>query len=648
MYNSYLQNTINEYSKNLKIGSTPNDKAFLQRFAANIADINEIFDHIYGKHPIGKPLFELLIKSIFQAHLDRNKDLKSRDDAKAQKGNWFLSNQLMGMSLYVDRFAGNIQGLGKKLDYLEDLGVNFLHLMPLFKSPEGESDGGYAVEDFRQVEERLGSIEDLRKLQSELQSKDMYLMIDIVLNHTSHHHEWAKKAKSGDKEFLDYFYFYDDRRIPDQMEEFLPEIFPESSPGSFTYIEEVDKWAMTVFHHYQWDLNYTNPKVFVEMLNNVFFYANLGVDVLRIDAPAFIWKKNGTTCQNLPEAHKLLQMIKLCVEVATPGMALLGEAIVAPAQIMEYFGTGRFATHECDFAYNATQMALQWDALATGDTRIMLAAQHELEKKPLGATWITYTRCHDDIGLGYDDYMIEQSGYNPYLHRMYLKNYYGGFQEDSPATGALFAVNPKTQDARISGSLASLCGLEKANDSKDKKKIQTAIQKIVMMQAHCFFLGGVPVMFYGDEVGYENDYSYLQDSGKSYDNRWMHRPIIDWKKNNKAKKPGTIENQVFSSIQKLIVLRKSLEVVADLKNIEWMKSHNSAIVGYERFIGKKRMYFLFNFSQFKQELTFFAFDKNEERPEKLRDLWTNQSISVGMDHEHLSFQPYQFYILEEV
>lgn len=648
MYNSYLQKIINNYTKSFKIGKSANEEAFLQRFSANISDISEIFDQIYSKHPMANPLFDLLIKSIFQAHLDRSNALKSRDDQKAAQGQWFLSNQLMGMSLYVDRFAGNLQGLSKKLDYFEDLGVNFLHLMPLFKSPEGESDGGYAVEDFRKVEDRLGSIEDLRKLQSKLQSKEMYLMIDIVLNHTSHHHEWAKKAKAGEKEYLDYFYFYDDRRIPDAMEEYLPEIFPESSPGSFTYIEEVDKWAMTVFHHYQWDLNYTNPKVFIEMLTNVFFYANLGVDVLRIDAPAFIWKQMGTTCQNLPEAHKLLQLIKLCVEVATPGMALLGEAIVAPAQIMEYFGTGRFATHECDFAYNATQMALQWDALATGDTRIMLAAQHELLKKPLGATWITYTRCHDDIGLGYDDYMIDQVGYNPYLHRQYLKNYYGGIQEDSPASGALFAVNPKTQDARISGSLASLCGLEKALSREDQQAIQTSIQKILLMQAHCFFLGGVPVLFYGDEVGYQNDYSYLQDPGKSYDNRWMHRPVIDWKKNAKAKNEGTVEHQIYTATQKLIRIRKNLDVVADLKNLEWMKNYQSSIVGYIRYIGEKRVYFLFNFSQNAQELTFYAFDKNGIRPKSLKDLWSNIIIPVGMDHDHINFQPYQFYLLEEI
>ncbi|MFM6915282.1 MAG: alpha-amylase family glycosyl hydrolase, partial [Aquirufa sp.] len=531
MYNSALQKQANTLVKTYKI----KDAGFQERLTANLDDIHNHFRAIYGD----SPLFTDLIQTIFQAFTDRSPELKKRDEAKAKKEeNWFLSQDLVGMSLYVDRFAGKITDLPSKLSYLEKLGVNFLHLMPLFKSPEGESDGGYAVEDFRVVEEKLGTIEDLREFQQALQQKEMYLMIDIVLNHTSHHHEWAKLAKAGIKEYQDYFYMYDDRRIPDAMEETMPEIFPESSPGSFTYDEKMDKWVMTVFHHYQWDLNYTNPKVFVEMLANVFYYANLGVDVVRIDAPAFIWKQMGTSCQNLPEAHQLLQLIKMCVEVATPGMAILGEAIVAPAQIMEYFGTGRFATHECDFAYNATQMAVQWDALATGDIRVMRTAQNELLRKPKGATWLTYTRCHDDIGLGYDDWMIQHAGFNPYDHRSYIKNYYSG-GIDSPATGALFAVNPKTQDARLSGSLASLCGLEKAIASKNAAAIQTSIDKITMMQAQSMFVGGVPMLFYGDEAAYTNDYTYLKDPGKSYDNRWMHRPIIDWKKNAAVDSPKT-------------------------------------------------------------------------------------------------------------
>lgn len=638
MYNSALQKQANSLVKSYKI----KDSGFQERLTANLDDIHNHFKAIYGD----SPLFTDLIQTIFQAYAERSPELKKRDEAKAKKeDNWFLSQDLVGMSLYVDRFAGKITDLPAKIPYLEKLGVNFLHLMPLFKSPEGESDGGYAVEDFRMVEEKLGTIEDLREFQKALQQKDMYLMIDIVLNHTSHHHEWAKLAKAGIKEYQDYFYMYDDRRIPDAMEETMPEIFPESSPGSFTYDEKLDKWVMSVFHHYQWDLNYTNPKVFIEMLANVFYYANLGVDVVRIDAPAFIWKQMGTSCQNLPEAHQLLQLIKMCVEVATPGMAILGEAIVAPAQIMEYFGTDRFATHECDFAYNATQMAVQWDALATGDIRVMHHAQNELVRKPKGATWLTYTRCHDDIGLGYDDWMIEQAGFNPYDHRSYIKNYYSG-SIDSPAVGALFAVNPKTQDARLSGSLASLCGLEKAIASKDAAAVQTSIDKITLMQAQSLFVGGVPMLFYGDEAAYTNDYSYLQDSGKSYDNRWMHRPMIDWKKNAAVDSPNTVENKVFSKLQKLIKLRKSLKVVADLKNIHWLEVHNNSIIGFERYLNGEKVYFLFNFSAQPQEVTYFMLGAFGERATAMKDLWSGKTIQIGMDHDHLAFAPYQFYVLK--
>jgi amylosucrase len=290
-------------------------------------------------------------------------------------------------------------------------------------------------------------------------------------------------------------------------------------------------------------------------------------------------------------------------------------------------------------------MAVQWDALATGDIRVMRTAQNELLRKPKGATWLTYTRCHDDIGLGYDDWMIEQAGYNPYDHRSYIKNYYSG-GIDSPATGALFAVNPKTQDARLSGSLASLCGLEKALAAKDAKDIQTSIDKITLMQAQSMFVGGVPMLFYGDEAAYTNDYSYLQDPGKSYDNRWMHRPIIDWKKNAAVDAKNTVENQVFSDLQKLIKLRKSLKAVADLKNIHWLEIHNNSIIGFERFLDGERVYFLFNFSAQPQEVTYYMLGASGERASSLQDLWSGKILQIGMDHEHLAFLPYQFYVLK--
>lgn len=648
MFDSTIHPPLNTLLQKNKLAIAGQDNAFYTRFIANAAVIHDLYQQLYGQHPHGAEYYPRVLQTITDAYLNRTDALKQRDLAKEQQGHWFLSNDITGMSLYVDRFCGNLKNLGGKLDYFKKLGVNFLHLMPIFQSPAGESDGGYAVSDFRKVDKRFGTLEDLTKVQQQMAAEGMYLMLDIVLNHTSHRHEWAEKAKKGDPVYQEYFYMYTDRTIPDQFDQAMPEIFPESAPGNFTYIEECRKWVMTVFHNYQWDLNYTNPAVFVAMLDTIFFYANLGVDILRIDAPAFIWKQVGTTCQNLPQAHALLRLIKQCVQVATPGVALLGEAIVAPKEIMKYFGTGPFTARECDFAYNATHMALQWDALATGDTRVMMAAQNELLQKPLGTTWITYTRCHDDIGLGYDDSMIAQSGYQPYAHRKFLKEYYSGMFEGSPATGALFSVNPKTQDARISGSLASLCGLEKAIETNDAQAIEIAVRKILLMQAHSFFLGGVPMLFYGDEVGYTNDYSYLDDAGKSYDNRWMHRPVIDWKKNKRIEKEGTLENRIFTATQRLIQLRRQLPAIADHKNLTWISTHNSHIANYLRTHAEQPVFGIFNFSGQQAMLTWYAFKEHGLHPTHLYDHWQGVTHTVGKDYEYLVLQPYDFCLLEPV
>ncbi|TAL40410.1 MAG: alpha-amylase [Chitinophagaceae bacterium] len=648
MLNQALYQQVNETTQKSGIDIITADNSFYTRFIAGAADIFELYMQLYEHHPRSEDNFQQLLQTITLSYKNREAELKQKDEEKLQKEYWFLSNELNGMSLYVDRFCVNLKNLSTKLDYFEKLGVNFLHLMPIFESPEKESDGGYAVADFRKVDKRFGSLDDLKALQKQMRDKNFFLMLDIVLNHTSNQHEWAQKAKQGDEHYQDYYYFYHDRSIPDQYDQSMPEIFPETSPGNFTYIKECDKWVMTVFHNYQWDLNYNNPHVLVEMLDTVFFYANLGVDVLRIDAPAFIWKQMGTTCQNLPQAHTVLRLIKQCVQVAAPGMALLGEAIVAPKEIMKYFGENEYTARECDFAYNATQMALQWDMLATGDTRVMLEAQHELLRKPYGTSWITYTRCHDDIGLGYDDYMISDVGFSPFEHRKFLKDYYSGNYEGSPARGALFSSNPKTGDARISGSLASLCGLEKALEKKDEKAIEISIQKILMMQAHSFFLGGLPMIFYGDEAACTNDYSYLNEPGKSYDNRWMHRPLIDWEKNKRVDKKGTVEHKVFSGTQKLLALRKQLPMVADQSNLTWMAPHNIHVAGYIREKDGKRLYCLSNFRPLNSWLTWYAFKEHGIKPTRLYDHWSGKYFDVGNDHEYFILEPYGFYLLEAV
>ncbi len=646
MYNPRLQKKIDTGLERSSLTIKAGDLSFYSRLSANISSIEYLFRELYNEN--GDTCFDQLIDVIIEAYKNRSSQLRQVDNSKIEKGTWFLSNELAGMSLYVDLFCDKLKNLELKLDYFKRLGVNVLHLMPLFESPPGESDGGYAVSDFRKVDKKFGSLDDLKNLKEKMLGEDMYLMTDIVFNHTSQHHDWAQKAKAGDKKYQEFFYMYDDRTIPDKFEKNMKEIFPESAPGNFVWVKECNKWVMNVFHNYQWDLNYSNPAVLIAMIDTVFFYANLGVDILRIDAPAFIWKELGTNCINQPKAHTLLRMVKLCTEISAPGMALLAEAITAPKEIIKYFGTENFTAKECDLAYNATQMALQWDALATGDTRVMLAAQNILLQKPYGTSWITYTRCHDDIGLGYDDSMIERAGFNPYKHRQFLKNYYSGNFFGSPSMGALFSYNPKTGDARISGSLASLCGLEKAMDDNNKDEITIAIKKILLMQSFSFFIGGLPMLFYGDELGYTNDYSYLLDQSKSYDNRWMHRRKIDWEKIENVDVKNTPEEKIFSGTKKLLSIRKKLPAIGDNSNLIWTSPHNIHVAAFIRYTNDQQIFCLFNFSTEPASLTWYAFKENGLSPKKLFDHWTEETYYVGNDDEYLIIEPYGFHLMEEM
>lgn len=615
-----------------------NDNDFYFKIVNNINHIISVYRQIYGRD--NDHYLVNLINIMIETWKKRDESLKKRDRSKANKGNWYTSQELVGMSLYVDRFSKDLKTLESKLPYFDELGVNFLHLMPIMQSPEDESDGGYAVSDYTKVDKRFGDIDDLMKLQNTMLQNEMFLMMDVVINHTSHFHEWAMKAKEGDKEYEKYFYTFPDRNIPDQFEISLPEIFPHSSPGNFTWSKEMNKWVMTVFNYYQWDLNYTNPSVFLAMMETIFFYGNLGIDILRIDAPAFIWKKMGTTCQNLDEAHLILKLFRYCVDISTPGMALLGEAIVAPKEIMKYFGNE--TDKECSIAYNATQMALQWDALASGKTQVMLQSQNDIYHKPLGCTWINYTRCHDDIGLGFSDDAIYKAGYTPFEHRRFLKEFYAGKFVSSYSKGLLFGVNPKTQDARISGTLASLCGLESAIEKNDSSLINIAIKRIILMQANSIFLGGIPMLYYGDELGYTNDYSFENDKGKEYDNRWAHRPKIDWKKNSKRSKDNTIENIIFEETKKLIHIRKSFDCFADYNNIIWLNSGNDHIIGFKRFDENQEILLLFNYSNYNTSISTNCLNSQNT---KYFDLWVDEAISIVPQSTIIDFEPYQFRVL---
>ena len=432
---------------------------FMVRFGAQFGDVFARFSRLYGSRDDFSNRFAELILALADMYLARDPELRELDRQREEDKGWFMSPNWVGTMLYVDRFSKNLKGFMQKIDYLEELGVNYVHLMPLLKMPQEANDGGYAVSDYRTVEKRFGSMADIRKIASTFRAKNMLLELDLVLNHTSNEHEWAQKALQGEKEYQDMYYMYDDRSMPDAFEQTLPEIFPENAPGNFTFLPAINKWVFTVFNTYQWDLNYTNPKVFIEMIKILLNLANQGVDVLRLDAVAFMWKKLGTQSQNLDEAHILLQLFKACSKIAAPGAIFKAEAIVQPLEIVKYLGGG--VVDECEIAYNASYMVYLWDAMATQNKRILEHGLQNIPRLPKGTTWINYIRCHDDIGLGYADQDILAAGYNPFDHKQFMISYYVGEFEGSPAKGQRFMYNPKTKDARITGATATLLGLEK-------------------------------------------------------------------------------------------------------------------------------------------------------------------------------------------
>lgn len=578
---------------------------FYTRLGANFYAIHSLFRLLYGERDDFAEQMHRLVETMAHAYIARADALKDIDLARERDHTWFLDQRWAGMALYADGFAGDLKGVADHLDYLHDLGINLVHIMPIMRCPPGGSDGGYAVSDFRDIDARLGTLDDLALLEERMRAQGMLLALDVVVNHTSDQHEWAQRARQGDATCEDYYFLFPDREMPDMYEASMPEVFPETAPGNFTWNEEMGQWVMTVFNSYQWDLNYRNPAVFIEMLDIIFYWANRGADILRLDAVAFLWKRLGSVCQNEREAHLILQLFKDCCQVVAPGVLFIAEAIVAPTEVVKYFGEDAINAKECEIAYNATFMALLWDAVATQRTLLLNAGIRNVPSKLERATWLNYVRGHDDIGWGFADEDIVQAGYEPRAHRSFLVNYYTGHFPTSNARGQAFAFNKRTGDARISGALASLAGLEAALEANDAAAIDTAIRTIVLLHAMILSFGGIPLLFYGDALGTLNDCSYLDDADKSMDNRWMHRPRLDWTRATRRHQAGTPEFRIFTALRRLIALRKEVPAFADLNNRELHALNSPSLFVFSRFDprhGSPRILVAANFSLENQAL----------------------------------------------
>lgn len=583
------------FLENLKV----KDKDFHLRLGANFPIISDLFKKIYAGTPYEEEAFELLMNSLVRNFEERSALQKKRDLSRMSNPNWYSSEEIVGMMLYVDLFNIDFNGLKEKIPYFKDLGINTVHLMPFLDVPEFENDGGYAVRNYREVSARFGTMADFESLVKEFQKNDMNLVMDFVLNHCADQHEWAVQGRKGHPKYKDFFYFFPDRTLPNEYEKTMIDIFPDTSPGNFTFLPESNQWVMTLFYGYQWDLNYRNPMVLVEMIDTMLFWSNKGIDIFRFDAVAFMWKEIGKFNQNLPEVHVLLQLFKLCGQIVAPGVAYIAEAIVAPVEIIKYFGEGLSQGDECDIAYNANFMALSWESMATRNTDLLKKSMRAVPTKPRNTTWINYARCHDDIGLGFDDNLVTELGLDSLQHRLYLlKHYCDGFQ-GSFALGQRFMTEPETGKARISGSMAALCGLEKALNENNEREIKLAIKRINLQHAVILSLGGLPMIYSGDEVALPNNYEYLNDESKKYDNRWLHRSKMNWDLVENIDTSTSAQAQVYQQLKKLIVVRKQTPAFADNNDLEYVDYVNTHLLVFTKTDNEgNKIYVIANFSEF--------------------------------------------------
>ena len=574
-----------------------------ERLNVEFPRLFSILSDIYGHRFDFQACLQQLIHTLVSGFAQRPKHLHQLDKNRQTKPLWYRSESMLGMSLYVDLFADDLKGLQAKIPYLQELGITYLHLMPLYAVPEGDSDGGYAVSDYRRVNPRLGDIDDLKALCTALQKANISPVLDFVFNHTADDHRWAEAAKQGNTQYQDYYWMFDDKVVPDRYEQQLREIFPQVRRGNFTWNDAAQKWVWTTFNSFQWDLNYSNPNVFSAIVSEMLFLANLGCEGLRLDALAFIWKEMGTNCENRPNAHKLIQAFNACLQIAAPAVVFKSEAIVHPDEVNKYIDKD-----ECQLSYNPLLMALIWNSLATRKTHLLTESLRKSFSIDEQCSWVNYVRCHDDIGWTFDDAVAQQLGINGFDHRQFLNQFYTGRFDGTFATGVAFGENPSTGDCRVCGSLASLAGLEQGLHRNDEHLIDLAIRRITMINALILSIGGIPLIYAGDELGLLNDYRYEQQGDKQHDGRWVHRIATTEEAIALAQDGQSPQFRIAKELRELIAIRKSYAVfgMAQTKIIQTDNEHVFAFIRQEKLTeesGERQLLLgLFNFSEVPQKI----------------------------------------------
>ena len=587
-------------------------REFAERLEKRLDELKWLYAELYHNDENAFRYFLSMLERMYEA---RPEELKVLDREREHSADWYRSNEVLGMMLYTNCFAGNLRGVREKLPYLKEAGVTYIHLMPLLASPKGRSDGGYAVADFRQVEPELGTMEDFAALASDCHKSGMSVCLDFVMNHTSEDHEWARRARAGEKEFQDRYFFFDNWNIPNDFDRTVPQVFPTTAPGNFSWCNEVGKVVMTSFYPYQWDLNYANPTVFNDMTENLFFLCNQGADIIRLDAVPYIWKSLGTDCRNLPQVHTIVRIMRMAAEIVCPATQILGEVVMEPSQVVPYFGT--LEKPECHMLYNVTTMATTWHTVATKDVRLLKHQLGQIFALPKQYSFLNYLRCHDDIGWGLDYGFLKQFGIDEVGHKRFLNDCLRGYFYGSDARGELYNDDPRLGDARLCGTTASLCGIEAAEYEGNVWKLDRAIRLHIMLHAFLFTQSGVPVIYSGDEIGQLNDYGYHNDPYKWDDSRYLHRGAFSWDEAALRKDTESREGRIFNALRKLETLRSAHPVFLTAADTWIIETYNDHVLGIGRYYDGEKLVALFNFSP--QDETAWV---NE--PENYTDLMTGE------------------------
>jgi amylosucrase len=570
---------------------------FNLRFARSERDLFGPLEELYGHRPGYAAFCDALIAALAEAQAERSEPLCTLDLRRDLEPDWFQRQDMAGYVFYIDRFNGDLKGTLEKLDYLEQLGIRYVHFMPCLEPRPGDSDGGYSVMNYRAIDPRLGTIDELAKVTAALRDRGISVCIDLVLNHTAKEHEWARKARAGDESYQSYYWMFDSRKTPDSYEESLVEVFPNHAPGNFTFYPDMGKWVWTTFNEHQWDLNWSNPQVFLEIVRIMLFLANRGIEVVRLDAVAFMWKRMGTRCQNEPEVHQLLQALRAASRIVAPALLHKEEAIVAPKDLIPYLGQGKHSGREGNLAYHNSLMVQFWSALATRQTKLMThVLRSHFPTRFENATWGTYLRCHDDIGWAVTDEDAAAGGVTGFAHRAFLADFYAGNFPGGFARGGYFQSNPETGDRRTNGTCASLCGLEVALEHGDAAAIDAAIHRILMGHALIASFGGIPLIYMGDELGLLNDHGYEADPHLAHDGRWMHRPVMDWQRAERRHEPTTAEARVFSGLRHILARRRETSHIHAANPTEIVDLDADGVFAFARVSPIGRLVCAYNFA----------------------------------------------------